>query len=99
MRVKLGIARWKGRQQATDISFINARVLQEAEDVRCVTDFAALKNRTGASGEEMINGCVKRAIEELAGGQLQIKPKWIKGKPQPFDAKLSPGFHQNSEDN
>ena len=69
MGVKLRIARRELREQAGDVGFIHAGILQQAEDGLRVPDAALGQSGPGARGKRVKDGGVERAIGEVAGGQ------------------------------
>lgn len=85
------------RQKGSDVGFIHASILQEAENAVCVADGSPNQQWAGAAGQEEINRGMQSAIRELASREAQVQPEGIVCEAQVFNAKLPGILHQNTE--
>src|SRR5271156_7021500 len=97
MRVKLGIARWKARQEAEHVSLVHPRILQQPEHSVRVPDASPLKRRPGARAKAVEDHRMHSAIYQVAPRQAEVQAERVPRQTHPLDAQLRRILHQNTE--
>ena len=99
MGVKLRISRGQMRQQAADVGFVHARILQQAKDGFGVPDARPGQGGAGPRAKAMERWHVAAAVGPVAGGQRAGSgAERIEGQAQAFDSQLGRRRHEDAED-